>query len=60
MLYDNALLIIAYLAAYSITNNKIYLETAEKTAEFVLNEMTSADGAFYCAQDADSEGVEGK
>ncbi|MCR4719978.1 MAG: thioredoxin domain-containing protein, partial [Firmicutes bacterium] len=60
MLYDNALLIIAYVAAYSITNNKIYLDTAEKTAEYVLNEMTSAYGAFYSAQDADSEGVEGK
>ena len=60
MLYDNALLIIAYVTAYSITNNKIYLDTAEKTTEYVLNEMTSADGAFYSAQDADSEGVEGK
>ena len=60
MLYDNALLIIAYASAYSITNNQIYLETSEKTAEYVLNEMTSADGVFYSAQDADSEGVEGK
>ncbi len=60
MLYDNALLIIAYAAAYSITNNKIYLHTAEKTAEYIINEMTSADGGFYSAQDADSEGVEGK
>ena len=58
MLYDNALLIIAYSAAYYLTNNEIYLDTAEKTTEYILREMTSADGGFYSAQDADSEGVE--
>lgn len=60
MLYDNALLIIAYSAAYSITKKELYLDTAKKTAEYVIREMTSADGGFYSAQDADSEGVEGK
>ena len=60
MLYDNALLILAYCKAYQITQKQIYCEIAEKTAAYVLRELTSPEGGFYCAQDADSEGVEGK
>jgi len=60
MLYDNALLIIAYASLYVMTQNHLYLDTAEKTAEYILCEMVSEDGGFYSAQDADSEGVEGK
>ena len=60
MLYDNALLVIAYTEAYQLTKNERYKEIAEQIIEFVQREMTSQDGAFYSAIDADSEGVEGK
>lgn len=60
MLYDNALLILAYSIAYKISGNTMFLDTAEKTAEYIFREMTGNFGEFYSAQDADSEGEEGK
>lgn len=60
MLYDNALLAVAYVEAYQATSKKLYREVAEKIFRYILRDMTSEEGAFYSAEDADSEGVEGK
>lgn len=59
MLYDNALLIIAYAEAYKRTHNAFYNDIARRTADYILRELKSPEGGFCCGQDADSEGVEG-
>ena len=60
MLYDNALLLFAYAEAFQRTGRPLYETVARRTAEYVLRELESPDGGFFCGQDADSEGVEGK
>ncbi|TFF98571.1 MAG: thioredoxin domain-containing protein [Promethearchaeota archaeon] len=60
MLYDQALLAIAYLETYQATKKEIYANTARDIFTYVLRDMKSPEGAFYSAEDADSEGVEGK
>ena len=60
MLYDQALIAQAYLETYQITKNPFYAQTAEEIFTYVLRDMTSSQGAFFSAEDADSEGEEGK
>ena len=60
MLYDQALLAIAYTEAYQATGKAFYAQTVNEILTYILRDLTSTKGGFYSAEDADSEGVEGK
>ena len=60
MLYDNALLALAYAEAFQHTRRPIYGEIVRRTLAYVLRELSGPQGGFCCGQDADSDGVEGK
>jgi len=60
MLYDQALLVMAYTEAFQATGKAEYRATAEETLAYLSRVMTSQEGGFYSAEDADSEGEEGR
>ncbi len=60
MLYDNALLVILFCEMYQISKDDIFRDTVEKTLDYILRDLTNNEGVFYSAEDADSEGEEGK
>ncbi len=60
MLYDQAMLLLAYTEAFQITNNFLFQQTSEEIINYIQGKLTSSGGGFFSAEDADSEGEEGK
>jgi uncharacterized protein len=60
MLYDQALLSLAYVEAYQVSGTPKFKLSAKETLDYVLRDLATVEGGFYSAEDADSEGEEGK
>ena len=60
MLYDQAMLLLLHVETYQATQAQRFARTAREICSYVLRDLTSPEGGFYCAEDADSEGREGK
>jgi len=60
MLYDQAMLLMAYSEGFQLTKNNLFKQTSVEIIDYVFRVLTNNEGGFYCAEDADSEGEEGK
>lgn len=60
MLYDQALLLTSYCDAWLITHDPFFSDIARRTCDYVVRDLTDPAGGFYAAEDADSEGMEGR
>ena len=60
MLYDQAMLVLVYAEYFAVTNDPTFSEIAKQVIQYVVRDLKNKEGGFFCAEDADSEGEEGK